>query len=200
MPAPPAKRMRLDAPNSWSNEQHRYDPQAHQINTIIPARSPWPSVNSPVPSSPAPVPGAATSMNNGTRQNATPLNALPRQASQLAQVNAPQNSTPHDGRMQSATWATVNNQVSNPDQQPPAQAKPAETNGRASRSSFSQEQPGRQDALAKDPPSSPLIDNLPKHKQRQIYGIISGIQGSIEHLTRELNSLKKSLGIDDDES
>lgn len=42
-----------------------------------------------------------------------------------------------------------------------------------------------------------LIDTLPKAKQRQVYGLMSGIQGGIDHLQRELNSLKNALGIDD---
>ncbi|PQE31299.1 hypothetical protein CJF32_00001903 [Rutstroemia sp. NJR-2017a WRK4] len=47
------------------------------------------------------------------------------------------------------------------------------------------------------PPTS-LMEILPKNKQRHIYGIISGIQGGIDHLNRELDALKKVLGIDDD--
>ncbi|KHJ31855.1 hypothetical protein EV44_g4530 [Erysiphe necator] len=42
-----------------------------------------------------------------------------------------------------------------------------------------------------------IIDTLPKAKQRQVYGLISGIQGGIDHLQCELNSLKNALGIDD---
>lgn len=43
-----------------------------------------------------------------------------------------------------------------------------------------------------------LIDTLPKTKQRQVYGLISGIQGGILTLQRELDSLKRALGIDDE--
>ncbi|KAI9054989.1 hypothetical protein LZ554_002132 [Drepanopeziza brunnea f. sp. 'monogermtubi'] len=43
-----------------------------------------------------------------------------------------------------------------------------------------------------------LIDTLPKSKQRQVYGLISGIQGGIFTLQRELDSLKRALGIDDE--
>ena len=46
--------------------------------------------------------------------------------------------------------------------------------------------------------SGALIDILPKSKQRQVYGLISGLQGGIENLQRELDSLKKVLGIDDE--
>ncbi|TQS36120.1 hypothetical protein Golomagni_03440 [Golovinomyces magnicellulatus] len=44
-----------------------------------------------------------------------------------------------------------------------------------------------------------IIDTLPKGKQRQVYGLISGIQGGIDHLQRELNLLKNALGINDDD-
>lgn len=44
----------------------------------------------------------------------------------------------------------------------------------------------------------PMIDGLPKNKQRQVYGLVSGIQAGIEHLQRELNQLKKALGIFDE--
>jgi hypothetical protein len=45
----------------------------------------------------------------------------------------------------------------------------------------------------------PIIDTLPKSKQRQIFGLISGIQGGIDSLQRQLNLLQDSLGIDRDE-
>lgn len=47
--------------------------------------------------------------------------------------------------------------------------------------------------------SLPLIDTLPKGKQRQVYGLVSGIQGGLDHLQRELNSLKRALGINDED-
>ncbi|KAG9242546.1 hypothetical protein BJ878DRAFT_514855 [Calycina marina] len=48
-------------------------------------------------------------------------------------------------------------------------------------------------------PGAPYIDMLPKSKQRQVYGLISGLQGGIEHLQRELAALKQTLGIDDED-
>lgn len=41
------------------------------------------------------------------------------------------------------------------------------------------------------------IDTLPKARQRQLYGIVSGIQGGIKHLQSELETLKRALGMDD---
>lgn len=46
--------------------------------------------------------------------------------------------------------------------------------------------------------SAPLIDTLPKRKQMQLMGVISGIQGGIDNIQRELNQLKKTLGVDDE--
>ncbi|KAL3418381.1 hypothetical protein PVAG01_10097 [Phlyctema vagabunda] len=62
-------------------------------------------------------------------------------------------------------------------------------------------QPGHRQLPAKQPehPPEPLIDTLPRSKQRQIYGIMSGVQGGINQLQRELDNLKKVLGIQDDD-
>lgn len=43
---------------------------------------------------------------------------------------------------------------------------------------------------------APLIDTLSKSKQRQIFGLISGIQGGIDHLQKQLNLLQACLGIE----
>lgn len=47
--------------------------------------------------------------------------------------------------------------------------------------------------------STPMIDTLPKAKQRQIFSVISGLQGSIDHLKKQLDALKALLGIDDED-
>lgn len=44
-----------------------------------------------------------------------------------------------------------------------------------------------------------VIDSLPKNKQRQVYGVLSGLQAGIEHLQRELDGLKRALGVEDEE-
>ncbi|KAL5316818.1 hypothetical protein ACEPPN_015869 [Leptodophora sp. 'Broadleaf-Isolate-01'] len=49
-------------------------------------------------------------------------------------------------------------------------------------------------------PSMSIIDSLPKAKQRELYGIISQCQGGIDHLQRQLDSLKALLGFDDESS
>lgn len=60
------------------------------------------------------------------------------------------------------------------------------------------EQERREETAFNEEGSMAMIDKLPKPKQRQVYGIISGLQGGIEHLQRELDALKKALGIDDE--
>lgn len=42
----------------------------------------------------------------------------------------------------------------------------------------------------------PLIDTFAKPKQRQIFGLISGIQGGIDHLQKQLDLLQRSLGLE----
>jgi hypothetical protein len=48
-------------------------------------------------------------------------------------------------------------------------------------------------------PSTPMIDTLPKAKQRQIFSVISGLQGGIDHLQKQLDALKALLGISDED-
>lgn len=45
-----------------------------------------------------------------------------------------------------------------------------------------------------------VIESLSKAKQRELYGILSQCQGGIDHLQRQLESLKALLGIDDERS
>lgn len=59
--------------------------------------------------------------------------------------------------------------------------------------------PARREEAAAFDDGTALIDTLPKSKQRQVYGLVSGLQGGIDHLQRELDSLKKALGIDDED-
>lgn len=72
--------------------------------------------------------------------------------------------------------------------------KKTTTNGSAA-------QPNSSRAL--DPPDTPLIDTLPRRKQKQIFGIIGGLQSGIrscqqqaESMQRQLDLLQSALGID----
>ena len=58
----------------------------------------------------------------------------------------------------------------------------------------------RLESMGSDRPAAvPVIDTLPKAKQRHIYSVISGMQGGIDHLEKQLSSLKTLLGILDDD-
>ncbi|TVY93412.1 hypothetical protein LAWI1_G002955 [Lachnellula willkommii] len=90
-------------------------------------------------------------------------------------------------------WATVN-------QPSPAPGAPrysigGDSNGMGYPNGV--EQNKREETVMDDRGSGALIDALPKQKQRQVYGLISGLQGGIQHIQRELDSLKRALGIDD---
>ena len=72
--------------------------------------------------------------------------------------------------------------------------KKATTNGSAA-------QPNSSRAL--EPPEAPLIDTFPKRKQKQIYGVIGGLESAIrinqqqnENLQKQIDTLRRTLGID----
>lgn len=56
----------------------------------------------------------------------------------------------------------------------------------------------REDTFTNDGGGVAMIDTFPKSKQRQVYGLVSGIQNGIQGLQRELDALKKALGIDEE--
>lgn len=55
--------------------------------------------------------------------------------------------------------------------------------------------PKTQGMVAQETPI-PLIDTLPKSKQRQIYALMSGLQGGIDNLQKQMNTLQAVFGID----
>lgn len=48
-------------------------------------------------------------------------------------------------------------------------------------------------------PSNAAIDAFPKEKQRHIHGLLSRLQGNVDHLQQQLNFLKAVLGVPMDE-
>ncbi|TVY23195.1 hypothetical protein LHYA1_G007765 [Lachnellula hyalina] len=128
--------------------------------------------------------------------SATPQSQIMMNGNGVRSVPIPQNNT---GRTNAIPigWATVNATV---DQPSPAPGKARYSTGGDSNGigyPNSQEQNKREETIMDDGGSGALIDALPKHKQRQVYGLISGLQGGIQHIQRELDSLKRALGIDD---
>ncbi|KAH7384865.1 hypothetical protein BKA64DRAFT_152307 [Cadophora sp. MPI-SDFR-AT-0126] len=98
----------------------------------------------------------------------------------------------NNDRNNSLSWASVNQPI-------PMAGQQFGNGGEGSTAGFriNMEQGRREDTVINEDGSAALIDALPKQKQRQVYGLVSGLQGGIEHLQRELNSLKRALGIDD---
>ncbi len=47
--------------------------------------------------------------------------------------------------------------------------------------------------------STSIIEGLPKGKQRQIYGLVSGLENGIQNLHTNLESLKSLMGMDSDD-
>lgn len=94
-------------------------------------------------------------------------------------------------------WATVNQPRTAPP--PTAPARPA-SNGADRNGAFtprSIERERREGTGGNEDGAVPLIDSLPKNKQRQVYGALSGMQRGIEHLQREIDSFKRTMGIED---
>jgi len=90
-------------------------------------------------------------------------------------------------------WATVNTPTSAP---PPLISPGA---GNVGSYGNNLEQGRREETVVHDDGSVALIDTLPKNKQRQVFSLVSGLQSGIEGLQRELDSLKRALGIDDED-
>lgn len=94
------------------------------------------------------------------------------------------------------SWAAVNQVPTLPPPPPQPVNGRDEHNGGLPPPSFESER--REGTAGHEEGSISLIDSLPNRKQRQIYGVISGLQSGIDHLQRELDSLKRTFGISDD--
>ncbi|TAQ91050.1 hypothetical protein B7494_g584 [Chlorociboria aeruginascens] len=174
---PLAKRRRIDAPTQHETDQRaQWDQKPpvmeirSQTNGAAP-QPPWPTVNGPMslpnPNLPA--------MSNGSRH--TSHNSFDRDRPAWAAVNQP-------------ILAPIQQLVGNG--QEPAMGDP-----RNESRSIIFDGDRREETFTNEERPTALIETMPKNKQRQIYGLVSGIQGGIEHLQRELDTLKKALGIDD---
>ncbi|TVY82795.1 hypothetical protein LSUE1_G002254 [Lachnellula suecica] len=122
----------------------------------------------------------------------------PQQQMMMNGANGVGSAAPNSGmdasNPNSIGWAAVN-------QSPSTSGPPGYRNGGDNGASYqnsSEQAKGEETVMDERRGSVALIDTLPKHKQRQVYGLVSGLQGGIEHLQRELDSLKRALGIDED--
>jgi hypothetical protein len=154
-------------------EQELGDSQARQQMNEI-AQRPWATVNPPISTA---TPQSQMIMNGANGVSTVPQNSMERS-----------NPSSMGG------WAAVNQPPAAPGAQ--GYRNGGENNGISYQ--ISMDQAKREDTVLDEKESAALIDTLPKHKQRQVYGLVSGLQGGIEHLQRELDSLKRALGIDED--
>ena len=153
-------------------EQELGEQARQQMNEI--AQRPWATVNPPL--------SAATPQSQMMITGANGMSTVPQNSMERSNANS------------LGSWAAVN-------QPPPAPGAQGYRNGGDNNGvsfQISMEQAKREETVLDERESAALIDTLPKHKQRQVYGLVSGLQGGIEHLQRELDSLKRALGIDED--
>lgn len=171
-------------PPRWRQES---GPHARQEANEPPQRS-WATVNQPIPRPPPPQSNGSNG-NGHLQQN----HYLASTTGGWATVNRPQPQA--QLHYQSPPYPQPQLQTQSPVQQPMYNG--GERNGNGLRRNTA-EQERRESTIGNEEGSGALIDSLPKNKQRQVYGLVSGLQGGIEHLQRELDSLKRALGIDDE--
>jgi hypothetical protein len=174
---PSAKRRKKNTVPGWESARPQWEQELgdshvrQQMNQIIPVQRPWAPVNAPVST-----PTSHPMMNGMNGTGSAPTTIRPSN---------------------SMGWATVNQPVATP--APQTFRNGLESNGSSYRNSVGVDQGRRESTAPNEEGSEALIDMLPKNKQRQVYGLVSGLQGGIEHLQRELDSLKRALGIDDED-
>lgn len=194
-------------------QQELGDSQARQQMSQV--RSPWTTVNQPAAQIPAPAP-IQQSMDNGFntgRSNSLQYPPDRRASAGWATVNQPAAPVPAPSRgyydadtsgggyqtspggYQSNGAVHQSNSGSYQNGVTQSTIQPGQSNGAGYQNNI--ERPKREDSVPNEESSLPLIDMLPKHKQRQLYGLVSGLQGGIKHLQTELDTLKKALGMDD---
>lgn len=175
-PKPKKRKKEKDTVPEWESQRPQWEQELgnsharQQMKDIV--QRPWATVNPQMP--------------------------VPNQQMMMNGVNGGMRSAGPDGgdRAPPLSWATVNQQASpGSGNQMFGNGNTGENNGSNYRMSL--EQGGREDTVANEEGSAVLIDTLPKHKQRQVYGLVSGLQGGIDHLQRELNSLRRALGIEE---
>ena len=154
------------------------------MNEIIPIQRPWATVNAPVPTPPP----------------APPMRALP---SQTIPTQSASNGVPDRRPRDSLGWAAVNQPAPTPDAQTYVTNSgfieiASSSSGRPGK--YGKGEPSKKDEnVPREESSAALIDLLPKNQQRKVYGLVSGLQGGIQQLQRELDLLKKALGIDEED-
>lgn len=179
---------------SSAGQPHKNSPAGQEIRDVV--QRPWATVNDQPPPASHPLPQIAPQvapqaqpqiysnnhgMNGYNRQNYQPPLPAPASSQQSS----------------SGGWATINQ----PAPAPPQPSQSSYYNGTPNSSVYQQSKAphSRPEDVQPAEDESILIDMLPKNKQRQVYGLVAGIQGGIEHLQRELDSLKRAFGIEDED-
>jgi len=131
--------------------------------------------NDKIPSPPRPQHNSVSSTTNGLYS-----------AHPYGQPTKPPAVTTHDG------WTAVNSTRT------PLPSSTPLSHSSVVNGSSSQSQARYQDAEVKKKQKMPLIDTFSKTEQRQVYGLIHGLQGGIEAMSKQLGTLKGLLGIEED--
>jgi len=191
----PPKRRRTNEVPEWENTRPQWqqvlgDSHARQqMNESVLTQRPWTTVNAPAPPVNVQMPTRNVNGSRGPQRN---------------MVGQP-----------TMTWAAVNQPTVAPAPAPAPPPPPAPApaavlpptplpinNGMRNNDNglrWNAEQERREGTEGQEEGSKALIDTFQNPKKRKIYGVISGLQSGIEHLQRELDSLKRLLGIDDED-
>ncbi|KAH8804789.1 hypothetical protein F5884DRAFT_426031 [Xylogone sp. PMI_703] len=180
---PPPKRRRTQQSRELADPEPKSEEERRPAIRDMTERH-WATVNSPMPAPPPQIPSQMNIETPNSRYIPPPP--------------PPERDRPVTERP--ISWAAVNQAPPLPPPPPPP-SQPL--NGRDEQNgSFSQqasyESERREGTAGNEEASISLIDSLPKSKQRQIYGVLGGLQSGIDHLQRELDSLKRTFGINDD--
>lgn len=185
---PSAKRRRTNPVPEWEKTRPQWNQELEESHARLPmneiVQRPWATVNAPLSTSHTPVSitHAPVSKNSPQSSRNGFDDGLQRNSIGWAAVNQP---TPTPNPRLSMT----NN----------GQVEVFSNSARRTMDHERRENVRHDETTPKEESSSALIDILPRTKQRQVYGLVSGLQGGIQQLQRELDLLKKALGIDDED-
>ena len=202
---PPRKRRRASEVKR-ANEAKRA--RLQEVPQWAPQPPPQPPLHQPVQwgQNHLPLPPLSQQLNEKLQKTWATVNQHPLKP-QLP-TNGNGHLPPEHYKTNTMSWATVNQPQPHtqtplqPQAYPTPQTAPSvqgmmHNGGDTHWNGFSQEGEGRESTTGNEEGSGALIDSLPKSKQRQVYGLVSGLQGGIEHLQRQLDALKRAIGIDD---
>ncbi len=132
-----------------------------------------------------------------TNRNTTPITAFDRDRTESMSPSAQLLNQPSKAPLQAPSPENLVNSTEPTRMTTRNSRKKATTNGTATQSNSSK---------ALNPPDPPLIDTLPRRKQKQILGMISGLRSGIrgwqqhaEQMQKQLDNISAALGIEIEE-